>query len=85
MEQCGTPYILLRVRHAFSTTLADFSTFRLVIYVYARIHTFFMFIYVRAKEMVMCPGYEAVVSFVRGDAAKLKLGESTVKQRMLQY
>jgi hypothetical protein len=38
-----------------------------------------MFVYVRAKEIVICPGYASAVPFVPSDAAKLKLGESTVK------
>jgi hypothetical protein len=41
-----------------------------------------MFVYVRAKEIVICPGYEAVVTFLRSDAP---IGESTVKVGKLQY
>jgi hypothetical protein len=37
------------------------------------------------KEIVICPGYEVVFTFVLSDAAKLKLGESGVKKRMLQF
>jgi hypothetical protein len=31
-----------------------------------------MFVYVRTKEIVIYPGYDAVVCFVQSDAAKLK-------------
>ena len=44
-----------------------------------------MFIYVRARKIVICPGNEAVVGFALSDTTKLKLGESTVKGPMLQY
>jgi hypothetical protein len=34
-----------------------------------------MFVCVRAKEIVICPGYEAVVAFVRNDAPKIAWGK----------
>jgi hypothetical protein len=42
--------------------------------------SFFMFVYVRAREIVICPGYDAVVSFVQSDVPKLKLGRKYSKR-----
>jgi hypothetical protein len=31
-----------------------------------------MFVYVRAKDIIICPGYDAVVHVLHRDASKLK-------------
>ena len=65
-HQSSSPFSTFRLHMSFASTCCALSAG--------------VFVHVRAEEIVIYPGYEAVVYFVRSDTAKLKLGESTVER-----